>query len=1371
MANQTSILEASIAHAKKTLAEDPHPTQDLRPGLFFDDPNYFDTLPYDAKLLICAVQKLGEHPDRPIHCYSESQKRLQQFRNSKLDETLQQAIGLGAMALRYIPESHPARPRINQHFAELFETSWDRAQKSEDLDLCVRHYRIACGLVESTFDNLPTWLGGFALVLRKRYCQLHNSDDLEECLRVNERGIELADGNPFLAELLSNQGIFVLLSLSLISGNSSQYEAGLKKSLDYHHRAVEAYNRIIANPGNHPVQTNDKVYRQAAEAQGEFFLRTKEKSDSDKVISFYTKAQKLFDVGSADYAKYNARLGNAFAMRVELLKRNLSDDEKWKAYAASEIRNLDIRLKLVKYYEQKATAESHGKNNDLVISYLLEAGQLLAGMRGTITAAYAISEDSQIVLDICHTCAKLEYKKFQLLGQTTFIESSVEWSRLAVGLSKRPASISSPFAYEFFLAEALIDCYEVTGNLLDIESAITAALDARRNCLSTDQKVQGECLRVHARALNAKFKAVGEPDTAREAIQLLIEAQKLIPEDSVAFSLALNDLGNAYNNLHVYENARQNLDNSIESYTRALTSFGKQLARRPDASSDILMVYNGMGSAMLQRYLSFGADVDIKAAVSYFQKTLAGIDSTHPKFAFRVSNISYAVGLEYNVSKNGTLLQEVDYQIQQALDGSNNLQSSLINSLKTQRGILWFQSFKSSNVEHHLSQAIRYFSEALALDGVTAIFQATAAMDLALALSDKAKFTNEIDGFDKAVESYNKAYSLAPSGDPLRWMIRSNQAGLAFYRHKLGSKGGTEDKFGLAALDMYSQLTKDTNVPAGVRLQAASTAAALTHNCLNDTRKALEYICQSLELLPQAVLLYSSRPEQLRFIQTYHYVSSSATALTIAARESASVAIHRLESARAFLWDRLLNQISSVTELTREHPDLAETFNVLHNKMIRQSESLSVRQNALTLPREGNRLERERDTAKYEDILRVIRSKPEFSDFLRLPSQASGLQLFAVEAPIVYINISEYRSDALVITFNDTYTIPLFSSSKMEDFKAIGERMLWAKNTLKKDEEQESALKEFKNVMKWVWETIARPILDGIDFSLYKKGRTGKPRVIWVSTGWMGVLPIHAAGDFLCSDSDASQMTSRCVHDLVVSTYTPSLKALKYARDRATTQQLKRVNLGDQRQGKALLVAMTKTPGMSENSDLPHALTEVEAVKHGLENTMACELLHHPNSTAVKTQLKDANIVMFACHSQADQKDPSLSAILLQDCLAKPPRFSVRTILGSEMEDCELVYLSSCESSANKNLTLANEGINIAGGFHMVGVPHTISGMWQLEDKVSLEVAKEFFREVKNGDGSIGGERAAEALHVSVQRQRKKAVEPMLWGAFIHTGC
>src|ERR1700712_5564780 len=90
-------------------------------------------------------------------------------------------------------------------------------------------------------------------------------------------------------------------------------------------------------------------------------------------------------------------------------------------------------------------------------------------------------------------------------------------------------------------------------------------------------------------------------------------------------------------------------------------------------------------------------------------------------------------------------------------------------------------------------------------------------------------------------------------------------------------------------------------------------------------------------------------------------------------------------------------------------------------------------------------------------------------------------------------------------------------------------------------------LSQFKDVMKWLWDAAAKPVLDAIDFSLYKPGKSGKPQVVWISTGWMAVFPIHAAGNY---DSDFEQGPI-CTHDVVVSTYTSSIKALNYSREQA----------------------------------------------------------------------------------------------------------------------------------------------------------------------------------------------------------------------------
>lgn len=49
------------------------------------------------------------------------------------------------------------------------------------------------------------------------------------------------------------------------------------------------------------------------------------------------------------------------------------------------------------------------------------------------------------------------------------------------------------------------------------------------------------------------------------------------------------------------------------------------------------------------------------------------------------------------------------------------------------------------------------------------------------------------------------------------------------------------------------------------------------------------------------------------------------------------------------------------------------------------------------------------------------------------------------------------------------------------------------------------------------------------------------PRVYWVSSGWLGVVPIHAAG---CHDEEPTDGIAGSVHDRVVSSYLPGLKVL-----------------------------------------------------------------------------------------------------------------------------------------------------------------------------------------------------------------------------------
>lgn len=88
----------------------------------------------------------------------------------------------------------------------------------------------------------------------------------------------------------------------------------------------------------------------------------------------------------------------------------------------------------------------------------------------------------------------------------------------------------------------------------------------------------------------------------------------------------------------------------------------------------------------------------------------------------------------------------------------------------------------------------------------------------------------------------------------------------------------------------------------------------------------------------------------------------------------------------------------------------------------------------------------------------------------------------------------------------------------------------------------------------------------------------------------------------------------------------------------------------------------------------------------------------------------------------------------------------------------------------NKDVRLRDEGIHIAGGFHIAGVSHVISTLWKMSDEISSELAGAFYANIRqNGQDSLDMDRAPYALHDVVGAMRREGVHPMLWGAFIHS--
>ena len=291
-----------------------------------------------------------------------------------------------------------------------------------------------------------------------------------------------------------------------------------------------------------------------------------------------------------------------------------------------------------------------------------------------------------------------------------------------------------------------------------------------------------------------------------------------------------------------------------------------------------------------------------------------------------------------------------------------------------------------------------------------------------------------------------------------------------------------------------------------------------------------------------------------------------------------------------------------------------------------------------------------------------------------------------------------------------------------------------------------------------MWEGIAKPVLDALGFQ--KPTTKGPlPRMWWLTTCWLNVLPIHAAATF--SDSPGGTIVDS-VMDRVVSSYVPNLRALQFARKRrdTTTQRPHPPDLGT-----ALFVQMSTTPGQDP---LTNAKKEVDEAIRIVGKSYKSVRRDKPCRNQVLREMQNASIVHFVCHGIADSDDPTKSRLLLSDHVTAP--FDVRAWHKAKLDNCQLAYLSACETAMTKNLALKDEGIHIANAALMAGVPNVIATWWRVVDEESVSMASGFYENLGDGCGGFDIARSGRAIHAVAKVLRDGGANPFIWAPYVHFG-
>lgn len=437
--------------------------------------------------------------------------------------------------------------------------------------------------------------------------------------------------------------------------------------------------------------------------------------------------------------------------------------------------------------------------------------------------------------------------------------------------------------------------------------------------------------------------------------------------------------------------------------------------------------------------------------------------------------------------------------------------------------------------------------------------------------------------------------------------------------------------------------------------------------------------------------------------------ASDATAAALEAGESPFAALKLLETGRGVIMGSVLGLRSDIDDLQQHHPKLAQEY-LMYRDRIDSTKGAVSNPSAAWLPdqRPDYRHDANRE---LERVIASIRRLPGFENFLQEPSE-EDIKTAATLRPVVVINVSRYRCDAIIVK-SDGISVRSLPDITMEKIKDVSQAITGVRSLESK-------------VLEWLWDNIVEPVLDTLNFTaLPDEGDW--PQICWVPTGPLVRLPLHAAGYHESSGN-------KTVLDRVVSSYSISLTALVQMHAYRQKPEAERKP--------QLAVAI----GMPE---LPNALNEVREMARICQSIQV--QMPKPYTKEVLKTLKDCDMFHFAGHGSSSPLDPLKSALILKDS----DRLTVSDLFDINLHKRRpfLAYLSACSTGQIRDDTYVDEGLHLIAACQVAGFQHVIGTLWEVSDDLCVEAARRTYEWLERK--GISHESVSEGLHRTCRKLRE----------------
>ncbi|WP_143685327.1 CHAT domain-containing protein [Streptomyces sp. 1222.2] len=857
-----------------------------------------------------------------------------------------------------------------------------------------------------------------------------------------------------------------------------------------------------------------------------------------------------------------------------------------------------------------------------------------------------------------------------------------------------------------------------------------------------------------ADALRMHSEQTGDIRLLAEAVEVGRRSIAVTPDESRRREMRLSNLSLALRTL-----ARRTGD--VGQLAQAVEAARQAVAVALDDSPYLPSYLSNLSLALQALSEQTGDTTTLAEAAEFGRRAVLASPTDHPHRAGHLSYLGIVLLALAKRAGNIELLIEamdVSSQAVAALPEDHPDRAQYLNNLS---------AVLQAGTPEMRAWAVELSREAVATTPHDNPYCARRVSNLGAHLQELAEQTGDASLLAEAVELGHRAVAATPEDHPHHASFLSN---LGQALKALAEP--TQDTMLLAeALERFRSASRNTAAEPFVRVQALREVAVLVGSTPSGTAEALAAVETAVGLLPRISPRTLARDDQRHQVRRLGSLASVAAAAALEAGRPRR-AVELLEATRGTLAaGTIAARSDDLTQLGEHHAGLAREFSDLRDRLdtldnlafdhVSALDAGPHRTDGTPGPAQGPgdiALARRLAHDEWERLVDRIRKVDGFSGFLN-PPRLADLTGQGDQGPIVFLTAGPARCDALILGGTQPETVRTVRLHRLtaHDAAARVEQLANARRTATDRHQppttRKDAQHEILDILAWLWNTVAEPVLTAIGFTGTPADGAPLQRIWWCPVGVMCDLPVHAAGHHrdLTSPDPLLVAAPRTVLDRAISSYTPTARALKYARSHQPSAT-----------ERALIIAVPDAPG---TRPLSGAAFEADTINALMPDALRPD---RPVRSDTLAALPTHPVAHFSCHGLADARDPAASRLILHDHETAP--LTVKDISALRLTGA-LAFLSACDTSAT-SLQLVDEAVHLTGAFHLAGYQNVIGTLWPVNDRTAADLAADFYAHLTL-DGTTYPDTAesARALHQAVHSLRARfLLAPTHWAAHTHTG-